>query len=183
MNKLLAVRKFDILIASGNNKLLFNAPVDTVSSKYFYLCHAAAILSQRDLKSFVYERIAWFSLTERGLTKLLKSPETKLPPRDKGLYISIHHFKNDRETNWTELTFAKTCGTVTRDRENNIGQSLTGTSPATIPQTTAGCVPASVLFSFLKRRMNTCIGQLVKKCTSLPQKQNVYSVLVLISTV
>ena len=37
MNKLLAVRKFDILIANGNNKLLFNAPVDTVPSKYFYL--------------------------------------------------------------------------------------------------------------------------------------------------
>ena len=43
MNKLLAVRKFDILIANGNNQLLFNAPVDTVPSKYFYLCHAAAI--------------------------------------------------------------------------------------------------------------------------------------------
>ena len=56
MNKLLAVRKFDILIANGNNQLLFNAPVDAVPSKYFYLCHAAAILSQRDLKSFVYAR-------------------------------------------------------------------------------------------------------------------------------
>ena len=119
MNKLLAVRKFDILIANGNNKLLFNAPVETVPSKYFYLCHAAAILSQRDLKSFVYARLASFSLRQRGLTKLLKSPETKLPPRDKGLYISIHHFKNDRETNWTELTFAKTSGTVTSDREKN----------------------------------------------------------------
>ena len=43
MNKLLAVRKLDILIANGNNKLLFNVPVDTVPSKYFYLCHAAAI--------------------------------------------------------------------------------------------------------------------------------------------
>ena len=32
MNKLLAVRKFDILIANGNNKLLFKAPVDTVPS-------------------------------------------------------------------------------------------------------------------------------------------------------
>ena len=116
MNKLFAIRKFDILIANGNNKLLFNAPVDTVPSKCFYLCHAAAILSQRDLKSCVYARLASFSQRERGLTKLLKSPETKLPPRDKGLYISFHHFKNDRETNWTELTFAKTCGTVTRDR-------------------------------------------------------------------
>ena len=56
MNKLLAVRKFDILIANGNNKLLFNAPVNTVPSKYFYLSHAAAILSQRDLKSFVCAR-------------------------------------------------------------------------------------------------------------------------------
>ena len=185
MNKLLAVRKFDMLIASGNNKLLFNAPVDTVSSKYFYLCHAAAIciFSQRDLKSFVYARIAWFSLRERGLTKLLKSPETKLPPRDKGLYISIHHFKNDRETNWTELTFAKTSGSVTIGTgEKNWPIADSGVS-STIPETTAGCVSASVLFSFLKRRMNTCIGQLVKKCTSLPQKQNVYSVLVLISTV
>ena len=67
----------------------------------------------RDLKSFVYARLASFSLRERGLTKLFKSPETKWPPRDKGLYISIHHFKNDRETNWTELTLAKTSGTVT----------------------------------------------------------------------
>ena len=63
--------------------------------------------------------LALFSPRERGLTKLLKSAETKLPPRDKGLYISIHHFKNDRETNWTELTFAKTSGTVTRGREKN----------------------------------------------------------------
>ena len=61
--------------------------------------------------------LASFSTRERGLTKLLKSAETKLPPRDKGLYISIHHFKNDREKNWTELTFVKTSGTVTRDRE------------------------------------------------------------------
>ena len=112
MNKLLTVRKFDILIANGNNKLLFNAPVDTVPSKYFYFCHAAAILSQRDLKSFVYARLASFSLRQRGLTKLLKSPETKLPPRDKGLYISIQ--------SWAELTFAKTCGTVTRDREKKL---------------------------------------------------------------
>ena len=71
------------------------------------------LLAVRDLKSFVYARLASFSPRERGLTKLLKSPETKLPPRDKGLYISIHHFKNDRETNWTELTFAKTSGSVT----------------------------------------------------------------------
>ena len=57
------------------------------------------LLAVRDLESFVYARLASFSPRERGLTKLLKSPETKLPPRDKGLYISIHHFKNDRETN------------------------------------------------------------------------------------
>ena len=120
MDKLLAVRKFDILIANGNNQLLFNAPVDTVPSKYFYLCHAAAISCPKRFKSFVHARLASFSLTERGLTKLLKSPETKLLPRDKGLYISIHHFKNDRETNWAELTFAKTCGTVTRDREKKL---------------------------------------------------------------
>ena len=157
MNKLLAVRKFDILIANGNNKLLFNAPVDTVPPKYFYLCHTAAILSQRDLKSFVYARLASFSLRERGLTKLLKSPETKLPPRDKGLYISIHHFKNDRETNWTELTFAKTSGTVTSDREK-IGQSPTSASPVTIPETTAGCISAPDPFSFLNCCMKTCVG-------------------------
>ena len=50
MNKLLAVRKFDILIANGNNQLLFNAPVDTVPSKYFYLCHAAAISCPKRFK-------------------------------------------------------------------------------------------------------------------------------------
>ena len=140
-------------------------------------------VAPRDLKSFVYARLASFSLTERGLTKLLKSPETKLLPRDKGLYISIHHFKNDRETNWTELTFAKTSGSVTIGTgEKNWPIADSGVS-STIPETTAGCVSASVLFSFLKRRMNTYIGQLVRKCTSLPQKHNVYSVLVLISTV
>ena len=173
MNKLLAVRKFDILIANGNNQLLFNAPVDTVPSKYFYLCHAAAISCPKRFKSFLYARLASFSLTERGLTKLLKSPETKLLPRDKGLYISIHHFKNDRETNWTELTFAKSSGPVTIGTgEKNWPIADSGVS-STIPETTAGCVSASVLFSFLKRRMNTCIGQLVNTCTSLPQKQNV----------
>ena len=31
-------------------------------------------VAPRDLKSFVYARLASFSLTERGLTKLLKSP-------------------------------------------------------------------------------------------------------------
>ena len=97
----------------------------------------------------------------------------KLLPRDKGLYISINHFKNDRETNWTELTFAKTSGSVTIGTgEKNWPIADSGVS-STIPETTAECVSASVLFSFLKRRMNTCIGQLVNTCTSLPQKQNV----------
>ena len=50
MNKLLAVRKSDILIANGNNKLLFNAPVDTVPSKYFYLCLTAAISCPKRFK-------------------------------------------------------------------------------------------------------------------------------------
>ena len=50
MNKLLAVRKLDILIANGNNKLLLNAPVDTVPSKYFYLCLTAAISCPKRFK-------------------------------------------------------------------------------------------------------------------------------------
>ena len=50
MNKLFAVGKFDILVANGNKKLLFNAPVDTVPSKYFYLCDAAAISCPKRFK-------------------------------------------------------------------------------------------------------------------------------------
>ena len=50
MNKSFEVRKFDILIANGNNKLLFNVPVDTVPSKYFNLCHAAAISCPKRFK-------------------------------------------------------------------------------------------------------------------------------------
>ena len=158
MNKLLAVRKFDILIANGNNQLLFNAPVDTVPSKYFYLCHAAAISCPKRFKSFVHARLASFSLIERGLTKLLKSPETKSLPRDKGLYISIHHFKNDRETDWAELTFAKTLCDCYQGQGKKIGQSLTGGSPVTIPETTAGCISAPDPFSFLNCSMKTCVG-------------------------
>ena len=50
MNKLFAVRKFDSLIANGNNKLLFKVPVDTVPSKYFNLCYAAAISCPKRFK-------------------------------------------------------------------------------------------------------------------------------------
>ena len=86
--------------------------------------------------------------------------------------VQLPLFKNDRETNWTELTFAKTSGSVTIGTgEKNWPIADSGVS-STIPETTAECVSASVLFSFLKRRMNTCIGQLVNTCTSLPQKQN-----------
>lgn len=95
-------------------------------------------------------------------------------PRDKGLYISINHFKNDRETNWTELTFAKTSGSVTIGTgEKNWPIADSGVS-STIPETTAGCVSASVLFSFLKCRIKTDVGRLVKTFTSLPPKQNVH---------
>ena len=42
---------------------------------------------------------------------------------------------NEFNYNDNELTHAKTSGTVTRDREKNIDQQLTGASPATIPDT------------------------------------------------
>ena len=106
MNKLLAVRTFDIRFHQNTFTFVTRRPS----------------VAPRDLKSFVYARLASLSLTERGLTKLLKSPETKLLPRDRGLYISIHHFKNDRETNWTELTFAKTSGSLTIGAGEKIGQ-------------------------------------------------------------
>ena len=41
-----------------------------------------------------------------------------------------------REENWADLTFAKTSGTVTRDKEK-IGQYLTGASLVTIPESIA----------------------------------------------
>ena len=41
------------------------------------------------------------------------------------------------EKNGAELTFAKTSGTITGDREKT-SQQLTGASPVTIPETIAG---------------------------------------------
>ena len=41
-------------------------------------------------------------------------------------------------------------------------------------ETIAGCISASVLFSFLKCRIKTDVGRLVKTFTSLPPKQNVH---------
>ena len=43
-----------------------------------------------------------------------------------------------------EGNFARTYGTVTRDREK-IGQQLTGASPVTIPETIAGRISVPVL--------------------------------------
>ena len=61
-----------------------------------------------------------------------------------------------RQGNWTELTFAKTSGTVTKDREK-IGQQLSSTSPVTIPESIGQPISAPVAFSFLKWR--TIISQ------------------------
>ena len=41
-------------------------------------------------------------------------------------------------------------------------------------ETIAGCISASVLFSFLKCRIKTDVGRLVKTFASLPPKQNVH---------
>ena len=57
-----------------------------------------------------------------------------------------------REGNWTEFTFAKTFGTVTRDREK-IGQQLTVSSPKIIPETIARRISVPVPFSCFMWRM------------------------------
>ena len=49
----------------------------------------------------------------------------------------------------SHVNFRKDLGTVARDREN-IGQSLTGAFPATIPEIIAGGISAPVTFSFRK---------------------------------
>ena len=56
-----------------------------------------------------------------------------------------------KEGNWVELTFAKTCGTVTRDREKN--WPIADRYLVTIPETIVGCISAPVPFSFLKWRI------------------------------
>ena len=61
-------------------------------------------------------------------------------------------YDRGKEGNWTELTLAKTSGTVTRDREK-IGQWLIDASSVTIPETIAGRISAQVPFLFLKWRM------------------------------
>ena len=54
-----------------------------------------------------------------------------------------------REGNWNELSFAKTSGTVTGDREK-IGQSLSGACLVTIPERIAERFSAPISFSLLK---------------------------------
>ena len=61
-----------------------------------------------------------------------------------------------REGNWAQLTFAKTSGTVIRDMEN-VGQSYTGVSPVTIPETTAGRISVHVPF-FVSKVTNSELG-------------------------
>ena len=56
-----------------------------------------------------------------------------------------------KEGNWVELTFAKTCGTVTRDREKN--WPIADRYLVTMPETIVGCISAPVPFSFLKWRI------------------------------
>ena len=40
-----------------------------------------------------------------------------------------------RERNYAELTIKMTSGSVSKEREKNIGQHLTSASPGTIPKT------------------------------------------------
>ena len=56
-----------------------------------------------------------------------------------------------KEGNWVEFTFAKTCGTVTRDREKN--WPIADRYLVTIPETIVGCISAPVPFLFLKWRI------------------------------
>ena len=58
-----------------------------------------------------------------------------------------------KERNWVELTFAKTCGTVTRDRGKN--WPIADRYLVTIPETIiiVRCISAPVPFSFLKGRI------------------------------
>ena len=56
-----------------------------------------------------------------------------------------------KEGNWVELTCAKNCGTVTRDREKN--WPIADQCLVAIPETIVGCISAPVPFSFLKGRI------------------------------
>ena len=63
-----------------------------------------------------------------------------------GLFASL-----ETRGNWVEFTFAKTSGTVTRDREKNwpiADQRVPSNYP--IPETIAGRISAPFPFSFLK---------------------------------
>ena len=60
-----------------------------------------------------------------------------------------------------QLTFAKTSGTVKRDRE--LANSYTDVSPVAMPETTAGCLSAQVPF-FVSKVTNSERGQ--KKSTA-----------------
>ena len=63
----------------------------------------------------------------------------------KCVHKAIRHFK---ARNWAELTFAKTSGMVTRERDKK-DQSVNRASPVTIPEIIAGRISAPVSFSFL----------------------------------
>ena len=63
----------------------------------------------------------------------------------------------NREGNWAELTFTKTCGTATRDMKT-ICQKLSGASTVTIPETIAGRISAP----FLKWRMLVFVRRLCR---------------------
>ena len=67
----------------------------------------------------------------------------------------------NREGNWAELTFTKTCGTATRDMKT-IGQKLSGASTVTIPETIAGRISAPVPLLFLKWRMLVFVRRLCR---------------------
>ena len=70
------------------------------------------------------------------------------------LLLELYGLFSSLETRgtWVEFTFAKTSGTVTRDREKNWFPVF----PVTIPETIAGRISAPVPFSFLKWRVESC---------------------------
>ena len=69
------------------------------------------------------------------------------------VWCRLHLPLRKREGVWAELTFPKTSGTVTKDRDK-ISQQLTSASPVTIPGTIAAHISAPVPFSFVIRRMD-----------------------------
>lgn len=52
-----------------------------------------------------------------------------------------------RERNWTELTFAETCGTVTKERKKNWSQ-VTGVFPVTMVKIVEGAFTLQFPFRF-----------------------------------